>query len=224
MRWATVGGLLALGTLCDAIPLPVSSALALTEGSSPWAECANEKMSADLIGRYTTLLAPPEAANVPAGTPVTFSAESGRASTPLTFRVASSPTLLSNPDIASGPGMRQAETATYTFTSTVASAVPRMVYWAASFTLNLKGCESPFTYTTPAHVLTVTAPQPPPSLPSSGVPGNTSSAPPQSKALTRAQKLANALHACKKPKSKKKRKACEAKARKLYSANKKAKA
>jgi hypothetical protein len=216
-----VGGLLALGTLCYAITLPVSPALALTEGFSPWAECANEKMSADLIGSYTTLLAPPEGANVPAGSTVTFSAESGRASTPLTFRVASAPTLLSNPDIAIGAGTRQAETATYTFTSTAASAVPRTVYWAASFTLNLKGCESPFTYTTPAHVLTVTASQPPPSPPSTGVAGNTSSPPPQSKALTRAQKLANALHACKKTKSKKKRKACEAKARKLHSAKKK---
>jgi hypothetical protein len=218
-----VGRLLALGTLCYAITLPVSPALALEYGNPPpGLECINERMSAELIGRYTTLLAPPEGANVPAGTTVTFSAESGRASTPLTFRLASSPTLLSNPDIASGAGTREL-TATYAFTSTAAGAVPRTVYWAASFTLNLKGCESPFTYTTPARVLTVTALQPQPSSPSSGVAGNTSSAPSQSKALTRAQKLAHALHACKKTKSKKKRKACEAKARKLYSAKKKAK-
>jgi hypothetical protein len=216
-----IGRLLALGTFCSAITLPVSPALAVEYGNLPWLECINERMSAELIGRHTTLLAPPEGADVPAGTIVTFSAESGRASMPLTFRLASSPTLLSNPDIASGAGTQEL-TATYWFTSTAASALPRTVYWAASFTLNLKGCESPFTYITPARVLTVTAPQPPPSPPSSEVAGNTSSAPPQSKALSRAQKLAKALHACKKTKSKKKRKACEAKARKLYSAKKKA--
>jgi hypothetical protein len=90
-------------------------------------------------------LEPANGATVPAGTPVTFSGESGYA---LTFHVASSQALLSSPDIDNGTGSPS-------FTSTMATATPRTIYWTASFTLTPEDCESPSTFTTPVHTLTV---------------------------------------------------------------------
>ena len=81
------------------------------------------------------ILAPQDAASVQVGSSVTFSGES---SSPLTFAVASSPSLLSTPDVDAGPGVAQPPAATtskptYTFTSIVAASAPRTIYWTASF-------------------------------------------------------------------------------------------
>jgi hypothetical protein len=98
-------------------------------------------------------LEPANGTTVPAGTPVVFSAEeSGQA---LTFSVASSPALLSSPDIDSGTGSQAS--AFDSFTSTKATASPRTIYWTASFTVTPDGCEGPSTFTTSVRTLTVVA-------------------------------------------------------------------
>jgi len=87
----------------------------------------------------------------------------------VTFAIASSPALLSSPDIDSGLGTAQPESLssgpplsyTYTFTSTKATATPGTIYWDASFSnTTLAECsgQSPATYTTPARTLTVLPP------------------------------------------------------------------
>ncbi len=96
-------------------------------------------------------LEPANGATVPAGTPVTFSGESNQA---LTFSVASSQALLSSPDIDSGMGSQSG--AFNEFTSTKATATPRTIYWAASFTFIPEDCETPSTFTTPVRTLVVT--------------------------------------------------------------------
>ncbi|HEY4810444.1 MAG TPA: hypothetical protein VIH71_05230 [Solirubrobacteraceae bacterium] len=95
-------------------------------------------------------LEPANATSVTAGAPVTFSGESNQA---LTFSVASSPALLSSPDVDSGTGS-QSEVF-YRFTSTKATAIPRTIYWTASFTSTPEDCESAVTFTTPVYTLTV---------------------------------------------------------------------
>jgi len=97
-------------------------------------------------------LEPANGATVPAGTPVVFSAEPLLKNAP-TFSVASSPALLSSPDIDSGTGSQSG--AFYKFTSTKATATPRTIYWAASFTFTPEGCEGPSTFTTPSRTLMV---------------------------------------------------------------------
>jgi hypothetical protein len=131
--------------------LPASS---LTEGLSPADECAGERGSNEVVEQHTALLGPQDGSTVPAGTTLSFSGESGFNS-PLTFVVASSPALLSSPDIDSGPGSEQ--NGIYTFSSVKAAASPgRTIYWAASFTRTLKGCEGPpVTFTTPPRTLTI---------------------------------------------------------------------
>ena len=133
----------------------------------PWEFCNGAS-----VANQSTLeanLSPANGASVQAGTSVAFSGISGP---PVTFAVASSPTLLSTPDIDGGSGSAQAEPHSsaapvvyaYTFTSTKATATPRTVYWNASFSdASLPGCEglSPQTYTTQARTLTV-LPTPPP--------------------------------------------------------------
>jgi len=147
--------LVALGALGCAMMVTVVPAQALEYGFPPPVVCANEKQSNELVEKDTMLLGPSEGATVTAGTAVTFSGESGVGS-PLTFSVASSPALLSSPDIDSGPGTLQPGTSTYTFTSTKAAATPRTIYWDASFARTLKDCEEPpVTFTTPARTLTV---------------------------------------------------------------------
>lgn len=126
-----------------------SPALALTEGFSPWLVCDNNKESAEVLAREMGL-EPANDATVPAGTPVTFSGESNR---PLMFNVASSPPLLTSPDIDSGTGSQSG--AFYRFTSTKATATLRTIYWTASFTFTPSDCESPSTFTTPVHTLIV---------------------------------------------------------------------
>jgi hypothetical protein len=119
-------------------------------------------------------LSPANGATVQVGTPVTFS---GSFASAPTFAVASSPTLLSSPDIDSGLGSAQPGTSswlTYTFTSTKATVTPGTVYWAASFSgADIPQCMgvptlSSTTYTTPARKLTVQPEQPAP-LPQSTV-------------------------------------------------------
>ncbi len=160
-RLAVVLGALACAT--HALP-----AYAWMPGPTPSLLCGFETNAAEAVGRHSALLSPPNGATVLAGAPVTFSAESGDA---LSFRAASSPALLSSPDVDSGPGSLEPGTQPgggygYTFTSVKATATPGTIYWAASFTVTLKECTGPpFTYTTPASMLTV-SPQTPTREPS----------------------------------------------------------
>jgi hypothetical protein len=82
-------------------------------------------------------LAPPSNTTVIAGTPVTFST---RSEAPLTIAVASSPALISSPDVDSGITSRVPFTEEpapqtsfiYSYTSTVAANSPGTVYWQAT--------------------------------------------------------------------------------------------
>jgi hypothetical protein len=117
--------------------------------------------SGDLITLENTL-SPANAATVTMGTPVSFS---GVSRTPLTFAVASGTPLL-QPDIDTGAGSVMGESSRfggliYVFTSTNASAVPRTIYWTASFSdASIPACAGllPATYTTPVRTLTVLPP------------------------------------------------------------------
>ncbi len=110
----------------------------------------------EAVERHTQLLSPAEGATVTVGQPVTLTVESGAEA--VHFAVASSLSLLATPDIASGPGARQAG-GSYAFTSTDATGTPRTIYWEASFTRTLNDCEgSPVTFTTPPRALVVAAP------------------------------------------------------------------
>jgi len=105
------------------------------------------------VGVEHLALEPANGATVSAGTPVVFFAEPLLKTAP-TFSVASSPALLSSPDIDSGTGSQSG--AFYRFTSTMATAAPRTIYWTASFTFTPYECESPSTFTTPVRTLVVT--------------------------------------------------------------------
>lgn len=98
------------------------------------------------------LVEPSNGATVPTGMPAVLSTEFLTSSTP-TFSVASSPTLLSNPDIDSGTGVQS--DSFFRFSSTRATATPRTIYWTASFTLIPGGCETPSTFTTAVQTLIV---------------------------------------------------------------------
>jgi hypothetical protein len=124
-------------------------AQALEYGLPPWLVCSDNKEAAEVGARYMPL-EPANGATVPGGTPVTFSGESTHA---LTFNVASSEALVSSPDIDTGVGSQLG--AFYRFTSTKAAAMPRTVYWTASFTFTPGDCESPSTFTTPVRTLVV---------------------------------------------------------------------
>jgi hypothetical protein len=148
--WAVTIGASVCVTMAFAVP-----ARAYKAEFSPWVICDAEISSNEIVEQHTTLLSPSDGATVLAGGAVSFSGESGFEST-LKFNVASSPTLLSSPDIDSGQGSPQAGSSTYTFLSTKASATPRTIYWDASFTRVLHGCEGPpVTFTTPARSLIV---------------------------------------------------------------------
>jgi hypothetical protein len=149
-RRSRIGWLVALGTLGCAMMVPVVPAQAYVE-TPPWLKCSNS--SEAVKATLEQSLSPANGSTVTAGSPVTFS---GSSEVPLTFAVASSSALLSNPDIDSGPGSVQAST--YTFTSTKAAATPRIVYWEASFSdASLAACQglSPTVYTTHERTLTV---------------------------------------------------------------------
>ena len=157
VRRSSVGWLVALGALGCAITVSAVPAQASVEKAPPWLVCADSKEAAELSAPHMILPGPPNGATVLTGTPVTFSGEYGH---PLTFSVASSPALLSSPDIDSGPGALQPGTSLYTFTSTTVAATPRTIYWDASFTFTPADCEGPSTFTTPARTLTVVSPSP----------------------------------------------------------------
>jgi hypothetical protein len=158
VRW-----LAALGALVCAVMVPAVPARAEGPGGL---NCFSERESTKTIEEYAKLLSPAEGATVAAGTPVTFFTRGGGES-PMTFMVASSPALLSSPDIDGGLGTmlpRGYETelvppeykAEEWLTSTKTTATPRTVYWTASFTLDLRFCdEPPVTFTLPPRTLTV---------------------------------------------------------------------
>ncbi len=150
--------LVAFGVLRWVVIGSVSSAQGYTApGPSPSSICVSESY-ANLTGLEAGL-APSDGTSVQAGTAVTFSGSSG---SPVTFAVASSSASLSSPDIDSGSGSAQPNPISgpplYTFPSTKATAIPRTTYWDASFSsAGLPECasQSPTTYTTKAHTLTV---------------------------------------------------------------------
>jgi hypothetical protein len=135
------------------------AAQAYTTGPSPWALCLASSVS--VVQGLEATLGPADGASTQQDAPVAFS---GSSIVPVSFAVASSPTLLSTPDIDSGPGVQQAPSsgkATYTFTSGKAAATAGTVYWGASFSnAGLPDCSGlePTTYTTKARSLTVLAP------------------------------------------------------------------
>ena len=157
VKRSSVSWLIALGALGCVAAGFAGPAQALGDGMPPWAVCFNNKEAAELSVPHVTLPGPLNGATVQVGTPVTFSGEYGH---PLMFSVASSPALLSSPDIDSGLGMLQPQASLYTFTSTKATAVPGTIYWAASFTFIPEDCEGPSTFTTPVRSLTVVSPSP----------------------------------------------------------------
>jgi hypothetical protein len=144
---------MALGVLGSTMTATAFPAQASVE--APYLICFNNRQSYASVARNMTLPGPPDGATVSVGAPVTFSAESSQA---LTFSVASSPALLSSPDIDSGAGLLQQGTSLYSFTSSKATATAGTIYWAASFTLTPNGCESPSTFMTPARTLIIVSP------------------------------------------------------------------
>ncbi len=152
---SSVGWILGLSALGCA-PILAPAAQGIEMGIPPALECMYSKMGAEAVAK-SSMLSASYSGNVPAGTIETFSGESKYA---LTFSVASSPALLSSPDIDSGPGSLQPGTSVYSFTSPKAAAAPRTIYWAASFTLTPEGCEGPSTFLTPVQTLTVVSTPP----------------------------------------------------------------
>jgi len=128
MRSSRVGWLVALGALGCAMTVPALPAQAYTVKIEPWDECYFASRAT--MATLEVHLSPANGATVPAGTSVTFSGNSG---VPVMFAVASSPALLSSPDIDSGVGSLQPGTSSYAFTSTKATAIPGTIYWDASF-------------------------------------------------------------------------------------------
>jgi hypothetical protein len=145
------GRLAVLALAAWAIAAPIQ---AQASDVPPWLVCADSRESTELSMSHLPLPQPTDGSTVSVGTPVTFSGESSH---PLTFNIASSPSLLSAPDVDSGLGALQSG-ALYTFTSSKASAVTRTVYWSASITFTPDDCEAPVTFTTPARTLTIVLP------------------------------------------------------------------
>jgi hypothetical protein len=106
-------------------------------------------------------LIPADGISASQGTQISFS---GVSSVPVTFAVASSPTLLSTPDVDAGPGVQQMSSSggsAYTFTSSKAVATAGTVYWTASISnAGLPDCSDaePTLYTTKVRTMTVMAP------------------------------------------------------------------
>ena len=159
VRWLAAVG--ALGCAMGVPTLPPRAEI------PAWFNCFSERKGTQTVEEYAKLLSPAEGASVVAGTPVTFFARGGGGESPMTFMVASSPALLSSPDIDSGlgtllpPGYKTEllppeDNPEDWLTSTKASATPRTIYWTASFTRNLRSCdEPPVTFTLPTRTLTV---------------------------------------------------------------------
>jgi hypothetical protein len=176
--------LVALGALTWLAVGSIAQTRAYTVGPpSPALICSSAGL-ADL-GALENQLSPANGATVQAGTPIVFS---GNSESPLTFAVASSPALLSSPDIDGGLASAQPQpyssgppvVNTYTFTSTKATATPGVVYWDASFsTASLAQCVglAPYTDTTTPRTLTV-LPAPAPIPTPAPAPAPTPPAPP----------------------------------------------
>jgi hypothetical protein len=148
----------ALCTVGGAMTVVVFSAQAHEPEVPPWSDCLSERQSNQIIDEYSKLLSPLDGATVVAATPVTFLGRGGDGASPITFMVATSPALLSSPDIDSGTGslVSPEHLSEFTFTSSKAAATPRTIYWTASFTHVLNGCkEPPVTFTLPPRTLTV---------------------------------------------------------------------
>jgi hypothetical protein len=143
--------LVALALAAGAIAIPTQ---AQASEMPPWLACADSREATELSMPHLSLPQPMNGSTVSVGTPVTFSGESSH---PLTFNIASSPSLLSTPDIDSGLGALQSGTL-YTFTSSKASAVARTVYWSASIAFTPDDCEAPVTFTGPVRTLTIVSP------------------------------------------------------------------
>ncbi|MGH2853805.1 MAG: hypothetical protein ACRDLF_06400 [Solirubrobacteraceae bacterium] len=161
----------ALSVLGYAAAVTACPAQAYTAKLNPQTAC-NMAAHADLVTLERSL-SPSNETTVTAGAPVVFL---GSSEAPVMFAVASSPALLSSPDIDSGLGSGQPEPMssglldTYTFTSTKATAMARTVYWDASFSnANIPECAgmSVSTFTTEARALTVLAPPSSPPTPPS---------------------------------------------------------
>lgn len=127
---------------CVASSIALSSQAHATEQSPLAPNCWPEVSSSFEILEYW--LSPADHTIVTAGTPVAFS---GRSEAPLIFAVASQRSLISTPDIDSGPGVASnpepapQTSYTYTFTSAVAANLPETVYWQASFsTADIDSC------------------------------------------------------------------------------------
>jgi hypothetical protein len=113
--------------------LPVRAHAAIPE--NPEGGCQAQASSSFNV--MESWLSPPNGTTVTADSPITFSTHS---ETPLTIAVASSPSLISNPDIDSGTMSRVPFTEepgpqtsfTYTYTSAAASNMPGTVYWQAT--------------------------------------------------------------------------------------------
>lgn len=228
MKWrrSRVGWFVALTALASVVVGFVSSAQGYVP-TPPGTICslASEANLVSLEGS----LSPANNAFVQAGTSVTLS---GSSEAPVTFAVASSAALLSSPDIDGGLGSLQPGTSTYTFTSTKATATPGiLIYWDASFSsATLKACEglTPSTYTTQARTFTVvSSPPTTPITPTTTVTtplaaGTGSVSKPKIRSLSRVQRLAAALKACRR-KGRKQRVVCKRQARKRFGAGKKGK-
>ncbi len=138
--------------------LAPSSVTAFTYGGSPWEACNLATGAAEAVAKHMEQT-PAEAATVDLEVPVTLSSGALGGAAP-TFEIASSPTLISTPDIDHGTGSAQAP-GTYSFTSTRATSVARTIYWVASYTFVPEDCEHPVTFTTPVRTLSVVPPATP---------------------------------------------------------------
>ena len=143
-----------VGVLMCVAAVSAAPAQAYTAEISPWALCSAAGSSALAVLEHS--LTPSNEATVQAGALVTFS---GKSKSSLTFAIASSPSLLSSPDIDSGLGAASpTEGSSYSFTSTKVAAAPRTVYWTASFSdADIPECAglSATTLTTSVRTLTV---------------------------------------------------------------------
>jgi hypothetical protein len=146
---SSIASFAALSALGCAMTVPAVSTQAYTVKPGEGCGLAMEALEA----ATERGLAPSNGEEVPASMPLTLSAPSTGQS--LIFSIASSPALLSTPDIDSGLGSLRPGASEYTFSSTKATATPRTIYWDTSFTVTPEDCEGPRTFTTHVRSLVV---------------------------------------------------------------------
>lgn len=130
-RQSRVGALVAGPALGIVLGLVfVSPAAGFTLGVGPTEMCFASTVAA--TGVIEASMASANEATATAESQITLLAT---ARVPLTFSVASSPDLLTMPDVASGPGVAQSSSSptVYTFSAGAISSVPRTLYWDVSF-------------------------------------------------------------------------------------------